>query len=357
MLADLSGVIRPKSGKFPRHSKAEHPDSRIDEMLARTPILFCVITWMENYDGVIGDQPSGGGSFIDTEGYGHEIFNFRSFRNHFYGFVEPGGRIAIERLGGDSQTESFPGVTVVFVAPFHGESPYVIVGWYKNATVYRSPQDPPNGSARVFHGDPIGFNLRAAQKDGFLILPVDNRVFPVPRGKSGIGQKRIWYADKPEQQEFLRRVRRYVEAQKPEAQPPRHRGHHGRGWQRDVERKQLVERIAVQTVWNHFEALGYALKSVERENCGWDLEATLATTTLRLEVKGTSGNQVSCEVTPNEYRPISEKMLSYRLCIVCDALGATPNPKIFAWSREQRAWCFQRERLSITEVIGARLST
>jgi hypothetical protein len=83
---------------------------------------------MENYVGVKGDQPSGGGSFIDTEGYGHEIFNFRPFRDHFFGFVEPGGRIALERLGGGRLAESFPGVSVVFVAPFHGEGPYVIVG-------------------------------------------------------------------------------------------------------------------------------------------------------------------------------------------------------------------------------------
>jgi hypothetical protein len=111
----------------------------------------------------------------------------------------------------------------------------------------------------------------------------------------------------------------------------------------------------VRVVWNHFEGLGYELRSVERDNRGWDLEATLAATTLRLEVKGTSGNQVSCEVTPNEYRPISEKMPSYRLCIVCDALGNAPFPRIFAWSREQRAWCFQSEQLSIEELVGARL--
>jgi hypothetical protein len=87
------------------------------------------------------------------------------------------------------------------------------------------------------------------------------------------------------------------------------------------------------------------------------LEATLATTTLRLEVKGTSGDQVSCEVTPNEYRPVSEKLPDYRLCIVCDALGVTTVVKTFGWSLEQRAWCFRKERLRIEERIGARLFT
>jgi Protein NO VEIN, C-terminal len=331
--------------------------SRIDEMVPRDPILFCVITWMENYVGVTDDQPSGGGSFIDIEGYGYEIFNFRPFRKRFLGFVEPGGRIALERLGGDHLSEYLEGVTVVFVAPFQGEGPYVIVGWYKNATVYRSPQEPPDGSGRVFDGDSISFNLSAAQKDGFLIQPADNRVFQVPRGKGGIGQSRIWYADRPEQEAFVRKVRRYVETKKTGSHESKRGSHHGNGWQHGVERRQLIERVAVRVVWNHFEGLGYALKSVERENRGWDLEATLAATTLRLEVKGTAGNRVSCEVTPNEYRPISEKMPGYRLCIVCDALGSTPSPKIFAWSREQKAWCSQGERLSIMELVGARFST
>jgi hypothetical protein len=184
---------------------------------------------------------------------------------------------------------------------------------------------------------------------------VDNRVFPVPRGKGGIGQARIWYADGPEQQAFVRKVRLYVETRKLPAPITRPKTGHGRGWQIDIERRQLVEQAAVRAVRNHFETLGYALKSVERDNCGWDLEAAFGSTTLRLEVKGTSGDQVSCEVTPNEYRPISEKMPNYRLCIVCGALGGSPVPKIFSWSREQQAWCFQGERLSITELTGARL--
>jgi hypothetical protein len=232
----------------------------------------------------------------------------------------------------------------------------VIVGWYQNARVYRTLQDPPDGSARAYGNDQIRFNLEAAQEDSFLILPGDNRsMFEVPRGKGAIGQARIWYADGAEHQAFVRKVRLYIETRKPNAAAPRPKGNGGRGWQPDVERRQLIERAAVKVVWKHFEDLGYALKSVEPDNCGWDLEARFATTTLRLEVKGTSGDQVSCEVTPNEYRPISAKMSDYRLCIVCDALGPSPVLKTFAWSREQRAWCFQGEWLSITELTGARL--
>lgn len=311
---------------------------------------------MEQYDGVAGDQPSGGGSFIATEGYGYEIFNFRPFGGHFYGFVESHGRIALERLGGARSAEFLPGVTVVFVAPFHGAQPYVIVGWYKNATVYRSPQHPPKGSGRVFRGNPIQFNLKAARKDGVLVLPGDNRVFRVPRGRAAIGQSRLWYADSSETQLFVTKVRRYLDDRSARIEPSKPARKGGKGWQSDIERRQLIETAAIRAVWNHFEALGYELESVEKENRGWDLEATFGETTLRLEVKGTTGSEVRCEVTPNEYRPLSQRLEGYRLCVVCDAVGSSPRLKTFAWSPERQAWCFEEERLSISELVGARLS-
>src|ERR1700757_4973671 len=117
-------------------------------MRADAPILFCVVTWMDLYEGSPGDDAIGGGSFVDQEGFGYEMFNFRSFRGQFYGFVEPGGHISLERLGAGRSAESIDGVLVVFVAPSFGTSPYVIIGWYKNATVFRSIQEPPKGSGR-----------------------------------------------------------------------------------------------------------------------------------------------------------------------------------------------------------------
>lgn len=73
-------------------------------------------------------------------------------------------------------------------------------------------------------------------------------------------------------------------------------------------------------MWEHFEALHYQIKSVELLNCSWDLEAATSATKLCLEVKGTSGSGVSCEVTPNDYAPIRQRKLDYRLCVVTGAL-------------------------------------
>jgi hypothetical protein len=311
---------------------------------------------MEYYDATPGDEASGGGAFIDEQGYGYEVFNFKAVNRSYYGYVEVAGGIALERLGAEPGAKSVSNVTAVFVAPREGRIPYVICGWYRNATVYRFPQEPPPGLKRVFRNVSIEYNLQAAQEMSVRIDPVDDRVFQVPRGRGGIGQSRIWYADQPEQLHFLKGVRRYIQTRELPKQPTTQRKAHVAGWQPDVERRQLIERRAVRTVWEHFEARRYQLKSVEALNLGWDLEATNSGTTLCLEVKGTSGSEVSCEVTPNEYEPIRRQRLDYRLCVVTDALARHPGVNIFRWSQERQAWCSGDDQLRIKELTGARLS-
>lgn len=131
---------------------------------------------------------------------------------------------------------------------------------------------------------------------------------------------------------------------------------HSAGWQQDVALRQLIERRAVRALWRHFELLQYRLESVEQKNVGWDLEATKSTAVLRLEVKGTSGSEVSCEVTPNEYAPIRQKRQDYRLCVVTEALTTRPAVKVFGWSQERGDWYCEDDKLAIKEIIGARLS-
>jgi hypothetical protein len=318
------------------------------------PILFCIVTWMEYYRGDHGDRPSGGGSFIDREGYGYEMFNFKPFKRRYYGWVQVPGGIALERLGAENGSESVSNVTVVFVTPLHGKTPYVICGWYRSATVYRFPRDPLAGSERFHGATPIGYNIEAPQNGSELILPVDDRAFEVPRGRGGVGQSRIWYADLPEQRQYVESVRRYIGTR--ELPKTRRARPHGSGWQKDLGRRQLIEKRAVRAVWNHFEALHYRLKSVERKNLGWDLEASKSTTTLLIEVKGTSGSDVLCEVSPNEYEPLRQKQRDYRLCVVTGALSRLPAVKTFGWSQERGGWYYQDDKLTITELTGARLS-
>jgi 5-methylcytosine-specific restriction protein A len=101
-------------------------------------ILFCNVGWMEKYNGIKDDSIERGGSYNRNE-TGHEVCNFSSIRGRVYGYVQPTGQIKIEKIGADKEDESISGVTVVWTAgPKIGGT--AVVGWYKNATVYREYQ-------------------------------------------------------------------------------------------------------------------------------------------------------------------------------------------------------------------------
>jgi hypothetical protein len=97
--------------------------------------------------------------------------------------------------------------------------------------------------------------------------------------------------------------------------------------------------------------------SVEKENRGWDLEARAAGKVLKLEVKGTSGTEAACQLTPNEYHAFSGRDKDYRLCIVCAALSKHPKVKPFAWWPELQTWSFEHEALFETKVMSAKIET
>ena len=121
-------------------------------------ILFCNIAWMRYYKGFWEgeDEPVGGGSFVDENQDGSELYNFDPFllihedgeeEDVCAGFVvtkksQSGADRAlhIERLEGCEALRtamSVEDVLVVYCAmhPFHRFTR--VVGWYRHATVYR----------------------------------------------------------------------------------------------------------------------------------------------------------------------------------------------------------------------------
>ncbi|MFM6281063.1 MAG: hypothetical protein ACKN9K_22075, partial [Dolichospermum sp.] len=74
-------------------------------------IIFFNIAWMKYYQGVTKeDAPKNGGDFIEQNEYGHEIFNFLTFNERMYGYVQPSGtgnylerKINIDRLDAPKQ--------------------------------------------------------------------------------------------------------------------------------------------------------------------------------------------------------------------------------------------------------------
>lgn len=296
-------------------------------------ILFCNVGWMEKYQGLrSGDQISGGGAYVKKEGRGHEVCNFSTDKETLYGYVQtPGKQIDIDRIGANSNADSIDGVKIVWTAgPPSGGT--VIVGWYEDATVFRNYQKFNKAPTAQSQNDIDGYWIKAPFSKATL-LPVDSRVFEIPRGvKGGIGQSNVWYADSPESANLIKKVRALIAAGG-KATIRRVK----RGNAQDQEKKAKVEKAAIRACCTHFENLGYDVVSVEKDNVGWDLVATSGRSSLRIEVKGLSGMVFSIELTPNEYNAFTQQASDYRLAVVINALD-NPSLSICRYSDEQAAW-------------------
>ena len=154
-------------------------------------MIFFNIAWMKDYNGETeADRPKDGGIWDEK----NEVCNFANVDGRCYGFVYPTnmGPINIDRIGAESTAEQIDGVTIVWTAK-HESFGTVVVGWYRNATVYRNVQ-PVTNSPLHLKNNVEHFYAECAFDDATL-LSERQRTFPVPRGKDGMGQYLIWYAD------------------------------------------------------------------------------------------------------------------------------------------------------------------
>jgi hypothetical protein len=125
----------------------------------------------------------------------------------------------------------------------------------------------------------------------------------------------------------------------------------------DPQRKAKIEKSAIKKVRSYFERLGYDVSSVEKDNLGWDLEASKEGIVLHLEVKGLSGEDISFQMTPNEYKRVKLKESNYRICVVTRALE-NPLLSIFFYSERSDSWQNEAgDKLSVSEITGALLKT
>lgn len=274
------------------------------ESTSNPRILFLRVGWMQFYDGQTeNDRIQGGGGFVAEHGYGHEIYNFRQFGGSLYGYVQPKssageydtGRIAIERLGAEVGAAQINDVLVVWVAT-NPDGGTFIVGWYANATVFRESQPALEGANREQFRYYVSTSASSAH---LLRLPERNFQIPV-NTEGGMGRSNVWYAD--DAIELRRHVLNYIENR----QLPivHHAEQVGAPMQTDPLLRCMVEQVAVETTVSHFEQLGYRVRSCEKENKGWDLDAVSEFKVLQLEVKGLSSDSIVVELTPNEYEQL-----------------------------------------------------
>jgi hypothetical protein len=116
-------------------------------------VLFARVGFMKFYQGPKpGDEkPIGGGSF-NTDEIGHEAYNFLNIKGVLFGYFQPHMKspyeINLGRIEHGSESDKIDNVLVIWFATNPIDSGQVVVGWYNNATVFRSIQTPNNLSLR-----------------------------------------------------------------------------------------------------------------------------------------------------------------------------------------------------------------
>lgn len=146
------------------------------------PILFCNTAWMKYYAGRSAkDPPLGGGDFPVSEGYCGEECNFvHCADGYVYGHFETGKN----------------GVDIVWTAPTEGNDPRAVVGWSRNARLYRRRQlfNDQFPSAQHHKDNITSYQVRARATD-VVLLPPGKRTLKLQRGRGWSGQASWWYAE------------------------------------------------------------------------------------------------------------------------------------------------------------------
>lgn len=301
------------------------------------PLLVLRVGYMDRYDGP--DTITSGGAYIKANGVGGEVFNFKPSRGKCYGYAMSlhfsGLNLRfIDNTRQWQEGDELSGVDVVFIARRPGVG-QVVVGWYRNATVFHRQYRVRRGAIAGM-GEAARQYLCVAEAASVRLLPEAERTFEVPYAPAGHpgfpGQSNVWYPEHHTQKagvdSFVQRLLKYISATPGQpllldegpALGPASKG--GRGRKPNHAHNAAVETAAEEAAWSYYEAAGYKVKDVATENLGWDFVAKKGAQTLHVEVKGVSAAAIYFELTPNEYDKLQEFASQYRVCVVCDALTA-----------------------------------
>jgi hypothetical protein len=180
-------------------------------------LFFCNIGWMNRYEGLEGkpDKIVGGGKYVDENETGGEVCNFLIADNGcVYGHVETGKkdsdrRIHLESFGGEGDRVS--GIDVVWTASDPDNGGRRVVGWYRDATVFRERQNFPRPPSKQHKKDHLE-TYRICAKD-FRRLDLDQRHLTMGRGPGWMGHTPWWTPTRESSEEirkFLGQVRKLI---------------------------------------------------------------------------------------------------------------------------------------------------
>lgn len=304
-------------------------------------ILWVKFGWSEYYRGgpVDGNFP-----FIKGGEQGHEAWNFlRQNDGTYYCYTPP-------QSGSGTPSNADPhGWTVVCLAKDPSRSGIHIIGWYEDAELmgnYATRPDgfDPGGSAP---SDDYYYSIRS--KKAFLVPP-EFRTNPfshasVRQGKySFLAGPNVALTDNKRavlallENRLARLVDVAIENPDREKAPDRDNDEvDPLGGFGSPEHRKAVEEAAVEATKLKLETLGYGCVSREKDNVGFDLEATHKNSkdVLHVEVKGTAASLPRFFMTANEhgYREASE----WRLAMVTAALG---KPRVEIYTRREMEQVF-----------------
>ena len=301
-------------------------------------LLVCNAAWMRNYEGLRGDPPLHGGSFISRHGYGGEILNFRRSGKHWYGFVQTRhGTIEIDRLGADGRPY-VDGVLVVWRARSLRGS--VVVGWYKNARVYRKQQKGDATRRITTKGElwTVPWHIRAPAK---RLLPPRFRTFAWPASAPGFGSTSFvsfLQEDSPKVRVYRQRLLAYIsKVEHGQLGPPAKGKRPAPDQERNLKIEAAGRRVAMKY---YYDLTGFTPTSVERDKCGYDFVVKNGTEELYVELKATAVTrpaEVCVGLTPNEFKTSKAERSACRICIVFDALGR-PQLREYQWVAKDKCW-------------------
>lgn len=167
-------------------------------------LLFCNIGWMSLYQGQC-DQPDrivGGGSYVKEHERGGEVCNFlKCADGYVYGHVETwkgaedgiDREIKIELLGASPGDAKADGVSVIWTATDPHGGGRRVIGWYRNARVFRTRQHFSSAPSRQHKLDRIeSYRIRVRSGDAVLI-PREARTLRLKTGKGWMGHAQWWF--------------------------------------------------------------------------------------------------------------------------------------------------------------------
>jgi hypothetical protein len=289
-------------------------------------VLFARIGYMKYYAGsqASDNRPVGGGKY-NKDHVGHEIYNFKIVDNKVKGYFQASWkkgmkiediRLDLKKIDPkyDNQNDYIDDVLVIFLSSVPHANGQCIIGWYKNARVYRNYQQSNLADSR----DGFNYNLECAATDAFL-LPEKLRLHQIA-GKglpktARPGQSNAFYIhnDKflPKQDQWIQEAIKYVQNTESslnllsnsedflsedlqDAAEADSAAASGQAFNPSVEARIATEKHSMACAKNYFISMGYQFVADRSANHSFDIEFVKDGQPLYVEVKGTQtlGNSV-----------------------------------------------------------------